>query len=314
MDKVIEKKKWTVKKIIVLFILPIVFVVLVLSWIFADHSSTIKLEADKLVISTVSYDDFQEYISVLGSVRHKENRFIDAIQPGIIKRVNIESGANVKAGDVILELSNSSLELNVITQESAIYYQLSTIRNSKLQLNQNNLNQISQLANYNYQLNLSEPQYQRYKILLEKKLVSQWEFDQVNEQYLMYKKQKEIFLSTYYSDSISRVSQLEQISMSENRMIESLSSIRNMLDELIVRAPIDGQLSTPQYKIGQTINQGARIGQVDVLGNYVIQVNIDEHYLPEISLGKKGTFEFAGSNYELVISKITLLLLITIFN
>ena len=305
MDKKIVKKRWTIKRILIYSVIAILVLILLGNIIFRDHNSKLLVESKGLVISEVEYNDFQEYISVIGIVKHKETSYIDAVQPGIIEKINTESGNIVKKGDVILKLTNSSLELNVITQESAIYYQLSTIRNSKLQLNQNNLNQLSQLTNFNYQLNLLYPQYKKYKIMLEKNLISQWEFDQVNEQYLMYKRQKELFLTTYYNDSISRVDQLKQIELSEKRMLESLINIRSMLDDLIVRAPINGQYNSSQlFKVGQTINAGDRIGQVDVLGGYVIRVNIDEHYLPDISTGQKGTFEFAGNKYDLIINKI----------
>ncbi len=304
MDKTIVKKKWTAKRILTYSILFVILVIIIKIYVFGDNRSKVYVESSKLVISPVSYGDFQEYVAVVGTVSNKETRYIDAVQPGVIKKVNKEVGAIVKKGDVIIELSNPSLELTVITQESSIYFQISTIRNTKLQLNQNYLSQLTQLTNFNYQLSLSEPQYQRYKVLLEKKLISQWEFDQVSEQYQMNKKQKAIFLSTFKEDSISRASQLEQITLSEFRMIESLNSTRHILDDLIIKAPIDGQLNTPEYRLGQTLNVGQRIGQIEVLGDYVIQVSIDEHYLAEINIGQKGSFEFAENNYELIISKV----------
>lgn len=304
MDKKIVKKKWTIKRVTTLATLLILSTFFIVKFVFANHASTIQLDSDKLVISTVKYDDFQEYIPVIGIVKHKEVRYLDAIQPGVIKKVHKESGSIVKSGEVILELSNANLELQVMNQESSTYYQLSNVRNAKLQLNQNNLNQMSQLVNYNYQLSLARPMYEKYKILLEKKLISKLEFDKVAEQYHMFEKQKEIFLSTYKSDSISRVEQLKQISRSEARMEESLVNIRSMLDELIIKSPIDGQLSTKEFKVGETISIGQRIGQVDVKGSYVISVNVNEHYLPNVALGQKGTFEFAGKSYELIINKI----------
>jgi HlyD family secretion protein len=304
MDKIIEKKKWTKRKLIVFVILPSVLAIFLLYLVFSDNRARLKVESDQLVISTIKLDDFQEYIPVIGSVQYKDTRFIEAIQPGTIKKVYKESGNLVKKDDIIIELANPTLELTVITQESSLYYQLSTVRNSKLQLNQNELNQLSQLANYNYQINLSEPQYQRYKVMHEKNLISQMEFEQVSEQYLVNKRQRDLFLSSYRADSISRVDQLSQITLAENRMIESLKSVRQMLDALIIRAPIAGQLNSPDLKIGQTINAGQRIGQVNVLGDYTIRVNIDEHYLADIKTGQKGSFEFNGKNYTLVINKI----------
>ncbi|NOU19055.1 MAG: HlyD family efflux transporter periplasmic adaptor subunit [Bacteroidales bacterium] len=304
MDRIVKKKKWTTGRIIILSVLLVTLIIIIKILFFGDSRSKIQVELNKVIIATVKNDNFQEYVAVIGTVSNKETRYIDAVQPGVIKKVYKEVGANVKQGDIIMELSNPNLELTVITQESSIYFQISTIRNTKLQLNQNYLSQLSQITNFNYQLSLSEPQYQRYKVLLEKKLISQWEFDQVNEQYIMNKKQKDILLSSFKEDSLSRAGQLEQITMSEKRMLESLNSTRNQLDALIIRASIDGQLNTPEYRIGQTINSGQRIGQIEVTGDYVILVNIDEHYLADVNIGQKGTFEFAENTYGLVINKI----------
>lgn len=304
MDRIIEKKKWTKKKVILIILLPLAFILLSFYVVFSDGRVTLKVDTEQLVISTITLDEFQEYIPVTGVVQYKDTRFIEATQQGTIKKIYKESGNQVKKGDIILELVNPTLELTVITQETSLYFQLSTIRNSKLQINQNNLNQLSQLANFNYQIKLSEPQYQRYKVLLEKKQISKWEFEQVSEQYAMNVKQRDLFLSSYRSDSIYRIEQLEQISKAEERMNESLKSVRQVLEALILRAPIDGQLECPEMRIGQTINEGERIGQVNILNNYNILVEIDETYLTEIKVGQKGSFEFGGKNYNLVITKI----------
>ncbi len=304
MDRALKKKRWSLRMTFLVAGTALGVAVFLYSFIISGGGSKLTVEKGKLSVYTVRRGDFQEYIAVMGKIVPAEIENIEAIQSGTIKKIYKESGDFVQKGDVILELTNSSLELNVMVQESSLYYQLSTIRSSKLQLNQNNLNQLSQLATYNYQLNLSEPQYRRYKVLLEKKLVSQWEFDQVNEQYLVYKKQKELFLSTYTSDSVSRANQLEQISMSEQRMIESLKGIRNTLNDLTVRAPISGQLSTPKFEVGQTMNQGTRIGQVYVLNKFELNASVDETYLSRVAVGQAGSFELDGRDYRVKISKV----------
>ncbi len=304
MDKIIKKKKWTIKKIVIYSAITIFLIVIFRILVFGDSSSKIQVELTKSIIASTKIDNFQEYVSVIGTVSNEKTRFIDAVQPGVIKSIHKQVGAIVKQGDIIMELSNPTLELAVISSESSIYFQISTIRNLKLSLNQNYLNQLSQLTQVNYQLSLSEPQYQRYKVLLKKKLVSQYEFDQVKEQYLLNVKQKQIIMSSFKEDSISRAGQLKDISMAEKRNQESLNSNRLLLEDLIIKAPIEGRLNTPEYRIGQSITNGQRIGQIDVNDDYVINVNIDESYLADVDVGQKGSFEFAGNTYGLIVKKV----------
>lgn len=304
MDRIIKKKKWTYSRIILLILSISLIIFLLYSFIFHEKKSKLIVSRDSIIISKVENGIFQEYISVLGNVIASNTQYLDAVQPGIIKKIYKESGAKVSKNDKILELSNSSLELNVMTQESALYERISILRNSRLQLDQNNLSQLSQLATINSQLYLLKPQYERYIKLKERNLVSEWEFAQVKQQYDLYKKQKELFIETYKNDSVSRVSQLEQILKSEKRMMESLKAVQSMLESLIIRSPIDGQLSTPDLKLGQSISAGERIGQIDVEDEFKLRANIDEHYLTRINTNQTSTFMYDNKTYTAIISKI----------
>ena len=177
------------------------------------------------------------------------------------------------------------------------------MRNTRLGLDQNDINQRSQLAQIDYQLQLLEPQYNRFKELSSKKLISQRELEEVEEQYEYNKRLKELTYQSYQSDSVSRSMQLRQLRLSEDRMNRSLEAVGKILDNLVVTAPTNGLLTTPDWEPGQSITPGERLGQVALLDSYKVRVAIDELYLPRIDVGQQGTFTFAGGDYRLEIYK-----------
>ena len=304
MDRKIVKKKWTLKRIS-LGALGLLFLSFILySFFFADKRSKVKVDAEKITIGTVKYGVFQDFIPVTGSVMPMETRYLDAIEAGVIKEIYKESGAIVKKGDPILRLANSQLELNVLYQESTLYEQLNRAAETRLQLDQNNLNQKASIAESDYQIDLLKPQYERAKQLFEKNLISRQDFEKVAEQYKFNLKKKELTNESYQRDSLNRVYQLNQLDASESRMHQSLEGVSRIIENLEVRSPIDGQLATPDLEIGQSITIGERLGWVDVMDEFKVRVKIDELYLPRTDPGLKGSFALAGQNFDLVITKI----------
>jgi len=304
MDRKIKKKIWTVKRIS-LYALGLLFLSFVLySFLFADKRSKVKVDAEKITIGEVKYGTFQDFIPVTGNVQPIETRYLDAIEGGIIQSINKETGEIVEIGDVILRLSNTSLELSVLSQEAALYESINRSSDTRLSINQNDLNQQAQLAEIKYQIELLKPQYERYKRLYEKNLISKREYEEVEEQYKYYLKRRELTYASYRQDSLARSSQIRRIDQSQQRMMQSLEGVGKILENLQIKSPINGQLATPDLEIGQSINPGERIGWVDVLDSFKVRVRIDELYLPRTEPGLKGTFTLAQKNYELVITKI----------
>ena len=304
MDRKIKKKKWTLKTISI-YAFGLLFVAFILwSFLFADKRSKVKIDAEKITIGTVQNGIFQDFIPVTGSVLPIETRFLDAIEGGTIQSIDKESGEILKKGDIIMRLTNTSLELSVLAQEASLYEQINRSSTTRLSLNQNDLNQQSQIAEIDYQIELLKPQYERYKTLYEKNLISKREFEEVEEMYKYNMKRKELTYASYRADSLSRSYQLNQINASERRMLQSLEGVGRILENLVIRAPIDGQLAAPDLELGQSIVQGERVGQIDVLDSFKVRVRIDELYLPRTEKGLYGTFNLAGEQYELVITKI----------
>ncbi len=301
MDKAIKKKKWTLKKI-----LYIVGGVLLLSLIvyqigFADKRSRLKVDVEKMTIATVSQGVFQEFIPQTGTVVPSRTYFLDAVEGGNIIQVIRESGAMVKKGDPIIRLENASLRLSVLSQENSLNEQINRVRQTRLQLDQNDLAQKQSLAQIENQLAILGPQYRRQKILFEKELIAKQNFERTEADYKYNIKRRDFTSASYKNDSTSRILQLKQLNASERSMLENLKGVNKILDNLIIKAPIEGQLSTPQLQEGQNINRGQRVGQVDIIGSYKVRVPIDELYLPRISKGLGATTNFAGQSYKMKI-------------
>ncbi|ELR70095.1 Putative RND efflux membrane fusion protein [Fulvivirga imtechensis AK7] len=304
MDRKIKKKKWTVKRIGTILVAAAILGFIVYLLFFADRRSRLNVEKEKLTIATVKRGVFQEFIPQTGTVEPSVTFYLDAIEGGTIKKVHAESGAMLKSGDVIVELSNLNRELSVLSQEASLNESINRLRQTRLQLEQNDLQQQQTLALIQNQLEKLEPQYNRQKMLFEKKLISKQEFEQTEADYQYNLKRKDITYASYKNDSISRVRQLGQLNTSERRMTQSLEGVGQILDNLIIKSPIEGQLSTPPLFEGQAVNPGQRLGQVDKVGSYKVRVPIDELYLPRISKGLKATTTFAGKEYQLKITYI----------
>lgn len=293
---------WTVKRIatysgIALFIMFVGY-----QFIFADRRSKLKIEKDKITISTVQRGVFQEFIPQTGTVEPSRTVYLDAVEGGSIKRVVAESGAMLKKGDVILELSNLNRELAVLQQEAALNESINRVRETRLGITQNDLQQRQELASIDNQLQILAPQYRRQKQLFEKKLIAQQDFERTEADFTYFQARRKITYEVYKNDSIDRLRQLNQMNFSERKMIQSLEGVGKILDNLIIRAPIDGQLSHPPLDAGQNVNLGQRLGWIDIVGSYKVRVPIDELYLPRITTGLRAETTFNNKDYILEIT------------
>lgn len=302
MDKKIKKKTWTVKRIATWLGITLFVVFVGYQFIFADRRSKLRIEREKITISTVERGIFQEFIPQTGTVEPSRTVYLDAVEGGTIKRVVAESGAILKKGDVILELSNLNRELDVLSREASLNESINRVRETRLGITQNDLQQRQELASIDNQLAVLGPQYYRQKQLYEKKLIAKQEFEKTEADYNYFKERRKITYEVYKNDSIDRLRQLTQMNFSERKMIQSLEGVAKILDNLVIRAPIDGQLSHPPLDAGQNVNIGQRLGWIDVLGSYKLRVPIDELYLPRISTGLRAETSFNNKDYLLEIS------------
>ena len=304
MDKKIEKKYWTLKRVATYGGVAILVSFIGYQIIFADRRQTLKIEKDKITISEVKRDVFQEFIPQTGTVLPSRTVYLDAVEGGTIKRVVSESGAMLKAGDIVLELSNLNREISVLEQESNLTQSINRGRETRLQITQNALAQQTKLIDIDNALATLTPQYDRQKKLYDKKLISKQDFEKTEADFKANVKRRALTYAAFRYDSVDRLRQIEQLDRSEIKLLQSLDGVGRILDNLIIRAPIDGQLSRPQLDAGQNVLQGQRLGQIDILGSYKVRVPIDELYLPRITTGLHASTTLNNKDFELEIAYI----------
>ncbi|MDH5476493.1 MAG: HlyD family efflux transporter periplasmic adaptor subunit [Cyclobacteriaceae bacterium] len=304
MDRIIEKKRWSVKKGATIVVIAAICLVLIYQFGFGDRRSKLNVDKSKITLATVKNDVFQEFIPQTGTVEPSVTFYLDAIEGGAIKKMHVESGAMLKKGEVIIELTNLNRELSVLSQEASLNESINRVRQTRLSLDQNDLKHQRTLADIDNALAKLTPRYQRDKILFESGAISKQNFEQTEADYNYNKRIRAITYTSYKKDSLSMANQIRQLNESEYRMIQSLNRVGRILDNLIIRAPFDGQLTAPRLFEGQAINPGQRLGQMDIVGSYKVRVPIDEHYLPRIDKGLKAKVKLAGVEYALFITYI----------
>lgn len=278
----------------------LVLIILILS----DTGSKLNVDADKITISTVREGDFQEFIPVTGTVMPKTSYYLDAIQGGIVEKKFVDEGAMLKKGDKILQLSNSNVQLSALQQETATYEQINLARNTHLQIQENSVLVQNTLVNAVYQLKNNKELFEREKRLYEKKLDSQQNYEQAYNNYHQALEQERLARMNFEQDSLLGVSQLSQINSSIARMEKNLRLIREMIDNLTVKAPISGQLTSLNAEIGQSKNPGDQLGVIDALDGFKVRADIDEFYIARVIKGLHATVTVNDSDYKLIVTKV----------
>lgn len=304
MDRKIEKKKWTISRI-ALLAGAIIFVGFVLYLLFLrDKSSKIYVDRNQLTIAEVKADKFQEFIPVDGIVLPKTTIYIDAIMGGNVNEIYVEDGTLLRKGDPILRLVNTNLELSYMEQETRIYEAINNLQNTKIGLEQTKFVRQKEIASLNEQLEAVEVSFIRQKALFLDSLISNQDFEDAERAYRYGKKQLQISLELQKLDSISTERRYKQIDQSMDRLYNNLELLKASLDNLTVKAPADGQLSSFSIEVGQTANSGEHLGQIDNPDEYKLRANIDERYISRVSIGQEAEFDFGGKTYLLTIQKI----------
>ncbi len=305
MDRQLEKKKWTTRKILTWAGGGLLTLLVAYTLIFADHRSKLNVDIDKITIAKVAHGDFQEWIPETGIVQPIETYYLDAIEGGIVKELNTETGTMVSKGEALITLTNSDLQLEVLNREAQLYEQINNLRTSRLLLDQNTQNLEKELAEVDYQLQLAKPEYDRQQELYQEKVISRKEFEEAKERYDYNTKRRKIVNSAYQQELELKSVQLKQLNDSEARMWKSLEAVGNILDNLVIKAPKEGQFASEQLEIGQSVQQGERMGQIDIVDDFKLQVEVDELYLPRINVGQLASYENqAGQVFKMEVTKI----------
>jgi len=304
MDRKIEKKTWTKKRIIIIAASVLFLAFAVYVFVFKFRTSTLNVESDRIQIAAVTKGPFQEYIAAIGSVIPRNTYFLDALEGGTVEKIFIEAGAMVKAGDSILQLSNTNTVLDIMWRESDLFNATNNLRGTRLQMEQYKMQIRKEMNDVENELQQEKRKYDRYAELVKTDLISRHDYEIQKDQYEYLVRKKEITAETQKNDLAFREIQLQSLDESVRRLQESLAMAKKKLENLVVRAPVNGYLTAMDAQIGESKSPGTRLGQIDILEGYKVRAQIDEHYLPRIEIGRTGTFELAGEVYRLAVRKV----------
>jgi HlyD family secretion protein len=304
MDRKIEKKKWTLKKITVIAIVGLFIVFSLYSFLSSGSGSRLNVDRDRITISAVRQGEFLEFIPVSGTVIPLRTIYLDAIEGGRVQKIHIEDGSFIEEGDTILTLTNNTLQLDVFNREAQILEQINNLQNTRLNLQQQRLRLREQVLDHEYQMMNRKRIYNQNKELWEKNLISEREFLDSKEAYEQTERQHILVSETLHLDSLATENQLRHIESSLARMMTNLELVQRSLDNLVLTAPVTGQLTSLNAEIGESKVRGERLGQVDILEGFRVRASIDEHYIARIDIGQQGEFDFAGQTYTLEITRV----------
>jgi HlyD family secretion protein len=303
-DRVIEKKKWSSKKLLTIGGVVALVALLAGSYYFTQGASRLNIDPDRITISEITKGVFQETIPVNGIVLPVTTIYLDATEGGRVEEKYVEDGAMMTKGQPILRLSNTDLELSLSNQETQVFNVLTQMQISKNNADQNTITRLNQMAEVDNALKEAERLYKVNERLYNQKAIGKQEYQSSQNLYDYQVRRKALTVDILNKDSVSNRQQLSQMQQSFERMQNALQLMRKKVGDLIVRAPVDGQLTSLDAEICQSKNKGERLGQLDVMSGYKIRVDVDEHYISRIFTGLRGTFSFAGKEYALVIKKI----------
>lgn len=305
MDRVLQNSKAKKRKKLIIVLLAMGVLTLLYSFYASTTApASFKIDKNKIAISTVAMQEFQEFIPADGIIVPLKTVVIDALESGVVREKLVEDGTMVKTGQPLLQLENTDLQLDLLNRETIVLDLLNNIRNSRNTLEQNKVNRLTQLADVEFQLAEAERTMLNNKQLQKDAVISEQEFLQTKNNYNYQKKRLYLLQKAMYQDSISTTEQIKQMTASVSRMQQNLELMRKKNEGLTISAPVNGQLSNFDSEIGETKNKGQNIASIDVSKGYKVKANIDELYIARTYVGQVAFCEWDGKDYPLEILKI----------
>jgi HlyD family secretion protein len=303
-DRVIAKKKWSKKRILTIAGVLGIVSLAAASYIMTSGKNRLNVDTERITISEVKKGAFQETIPINGVVLPITTIYLDALEGGRVEEKYVEDGAIMKKDQPILRLSNTDLALNLLSQQSNVYNTLTQMQIARNAAQQNTVTKLNQMTDAESQLKEAERIYKLNKSLYEQKAIGLQEFKKSENDYNYYLQKRNLTEQILKQDSVTNAQQVEQARQSYASSQSALGLFQQKVGDLIVRAPVDGQLTSLDAEIGQSKNKGETLGQIDVLSGFKVRADIDEHYISRIITGLNGSFTFANKDYKLIVKKI----------
>jgi HlyD family secretion protein len=302
MDRKIEKSPRKTWLIVALAVAGTA--VLAWAWRSHDSSTSYTLDGKRIRIAEVSRGVYEDYIPLRASVEPERTVYLDAIEGGRVENILVEEGAYVTAGQPLVELSNTTLQLDVIAREAEVSEQLNNLRNTQLAIEQNRLSLKSELVEIDYQVKRLERLIARYQELQGKQFLSKNEYESSVDELDYWKNRRLVTQESQAVDEKIRLVQIEQLDNSIEQLEANLALARANLENLLIKAPRDGQLTSLNAEIGESKARGERLGQIDDVDKFKASALVNEFYLNRVRTGQRADLEVGGKSYDLEVSKV----------
>ena len=307
MDKIIEKKTgWRVAftKKALPYWLGALLAVFIVYLIARPNNKTLRVDKDTVTISTAVQGEFNDYIRISGRVQPMTTIQLSPQEGGIVEKILIEEGSPVKAGDAILVLTNDNLDMQILNAEADLAEKENIQRNTQISMEQQKLDVRQNVLEYGMQVERLKRAYEQQKALYEDKLIAREDYLKAEEDYRLARQKYDLVRERAVQDSLYRSVQIDRMEESLESMLLNMQMIRRRKSNLIVKAPIDGELGLLDVVLGQNVASGTRIGQINSVGTYKVEAQIDEHYIDRVITGLEATFERQGETYSTRIRKV----------
>jgi HlyD family secretion protein len=303
MDKIIQKKRFTKKRIMLLIGL-LVITSLVIYGYTLSLNKVYKADAEKLTLSKVIYSDFEDVVLLNSSVVPLTSVIVSSSEGGTVAEIFTENGATVIKGTPLLRVANPNALSNYTSSETSIIEQINQLRKLKLDLEQNQRIMSQDMMVIENTLRTATRKYRTDSMLLAKQVITKEEFRTSSQDYEYNLGRRAILKQAIKQENQSRVMQLQQIDISISRMNASLETIRQNIENMTIKAPVSGRLSSYDPVIGKSYNPNEMLGKIDVLQGYKLQAGVDEYYINRVKEGQKASCEFNGQIYALTVRKV----------
>jgi HlyD family secretion protein len=303
-DRKIKKKKWPPRKIALAASVAAFVLIFLYLFLFQFRGSSLRVEADRITVSTVEKAPFLESIPILGTVMPISRNSLTTSEGGRVEKIFMEAGTIVKKGEPILELVNTDLLLNIMWRDADFVQQSNQLRQLRLNLEQNRQSLRQQMNGIENELAKQKSTFERNEKLYKGSLISEAEFERCKLDYEYQVRNRDIVAESQKKEMEYRDEQVRSLEEQLRRMESNLAASKQKLEALIIRAPISGQLSSLNAGIGQFKAPGAEIGQIDVLDAFSVRAQIDEFYVTRVQSGRKGEFDLGTAAYEIKIRRV----------
>ncbi|MEG2493354.1 MAG: efflux RND transporter periplasmic adaptor subunit [Rikenellaceae bacterium] len=307
MDINIEKKKgWRalLTKKSMPYVLGALFLVFVIWLIFRDNSSTLRIDSRMISIANVEKTEFDDYVRVTGQVLPITTVQLSPLEGGIIEKIIVEEGSMVKKGDVLVVLSNNTLNLSILDSEAQLAEKQNFLRNTLIAMEQERLGLKQEKLQLDLDVERKKRAYLQNESLYKSKLIAKEEWLQSKEDYILAANKRELVKERQKQDSLYRSIQVDQMRESLENMRRNMDLIRERVSNMKVKSPIDGELGMLDIVLGQSVNMGQKIGQINDLSDFKIEAQIDEHYIDRVRAGLDASFERQGHDFTITLRKV----------